>query len=76
MRVAMVGRRRRFERIAVILGRRGVVTVMAYVQMRPGFAARRMIGGIADVRDAREGTVEREDQRQENGKKQSHCRRF
>lgn len=76
MRVAVVSRRRRFERITVILGRRGFVAVMARMQMRPDLAARQMIGGIADVRDTSKGAVEREDQRQKDGKKQSHFRRF
>lgn len=82
MRVTVIGRRGRcFERIAVVMRRRdrfldGIMIVMVDVQMLPRPAWRQVVDGVAYLHHAREGAVEREDQRQEEGEKQSHCRRF
>ena len=75
--MAMAGRRGGcLERIAVILRRGVVVTVMAHMQMRSDFAARHMVRCIAYVRNAGERGIAGKDQRQEEGETQSHCRRF
>lgn len=81
MRMAMIGRCRCFEWIAVI--RRGcgsaldgIMSVMVDMQMLPGLALWQVVDRVAYLRHGREGTVEREDQRQKDSEEQPHCDRF
>ncbi len=79
MRMAMVGGRvGSLLRTTIILrccgsgGLGGIVTVLADMEMLPGFILRKVINRVADRRYAGVSGIERKDERQKEGENGSH----